>query len=115
VSSEHDPLDLDGNQQRREAQQAKSRHETEQEAADVVWLMGGVRGRRIINRLLEIAGYPTGNPFSPNAAIMGFNLGLQEIPKRFMVLIDAHCPDLYVQLRREAHDRSSSDRGRKRN
>lgn len=115
MSAEHDPLDLDGNQQRREAKEARTRHEIEQEAADVLWLMGGVRGRRIINRLLELSGVPTGSPFSTNAITMAFNLGQQEIGKRLMVLIDAHCPDLYVQLRKEAHDRSSSDRGRKRN
>lgn len=83
---------------------AREKRARETEAADIDWLMSSERGRRIVRGLLDQAGVPTGDPFHVNALVTARNLGMQEVGRRLLVLIEAYCPGRYMTLIKEGKE-----------
>lgn len=108
--SEHDPLDLRGQEQSKEAKALRDKLAREQEDADLRWLMGSKRGRRIVWRLLEQSGVFKLS-FNPNAMQMAFAEGNRNFGNRTLALIHTHCPELYPVMVKEAneHNRNADD------
>lgn len=66
---------------------------------DVKWLMGNLRGRRIVMDLLDKSGFRK-EPMTGNAQTY-FNLGAAKIGRELESEIFAVCPELYVQMIKE--------------
>lgn len=64
--------------------------------------MQDARGRRIVRRLLDSVGIPTGDPFSTNAMTMAFNVGKQEVGKWLLARVQAVGLDYVHLMEREA-------------
>ena len=81
------------------------------EAADLKWLMGSKRGRRVVWRLLDTAGVFRLS-FNTNALQMAFNEGNRNYGNRTLAQLQAVCPDLYALMAKEhAHDQRDIDDG----
>ena len=78
----------------------KSRLARETEEADLKWLMGNKRGRRIAWRLLDQAGVFRSS-FSTIAMQMAFNEGFRNYGNRMLGLIHTHCVELYSLMMKE--------------
>jgi hypothetical protein len=99
-----DILDLPAQDRAAADKAARERRQRETEAADIEWLMSSERGRRIMRGLFDRVGVPTGDAFHSNALIMARNLGMQEVGRYMLVLIEAHCPGQYVTMVREGKE-----------
>ncbi len=108
--SDHDPFDLDKQEQREDFRRVASRLLAETEDSDFVWLMSGPRGRRIVRRLLDRAGiYRTS--FHPNAMEMSKQEGSKQMGYWLLAQIDRLCSAEYVQMMQEHKDaRRASNR-----
>lgn len=73
---DHDPLDIDGQEQEQQTASDAKRLARQQESEDFGWLMGNKRGRRIVWRLLERAGVHR-TSFDPSSEQMAFNEGMR--------------------------------------
>jgi hypothetical protein len=104
---DHDPLDFKAQESARAEADAKERREDETEGADIKWLMGSRRGRRMVWRLLEQAGVFRSS-FNPTAMQMAFNEGNRNYGNRTLALVHQHCPELYPQMLKE-HSHGKSD------
>jgi len=107
----YDPTDIRAQERDRMLAEQRRRAQEKAEADDVRWLMGTKRGRRIIWRLLERAGVFRVS-FHTNSMTMAFNEGMRNEGLRLMALINADCPDLYLQMVRESNERLPNDPGR---
>ena len=101
--SEFDPHDLRGQEREKADKATLERLARETEEADIKWLMGSKRGRRIVWRLLSQSGVFKLS-FSTNAMQMAFAEGNRNFGNHTMALIHAHCPELYPVMVREATD-----------
>ena len=77
-----------------------------QEKEDFRWLMDSKQGRRVVWRLLGIAGIFR-NPFSGERGTTDFNCGLQAIGQTLVAEIHEVCPHQYAQMVKE--QQSSDD------
>jgi hypothetical protein len=98
--SNHDPLDLNSQERSRDDQQVRSRLVRETEEADLKWLMGSKRGRRIVWRLLDRAGVFRLS-FNTNAMQMAFAEGNRNEGLRTLAQIHTFCPELYPLMAKE--------------
>lgn len=101
--AQRDPTDLEGQEQDQEKELRKAQLRSEQEAEDFKWLMGSKQGRRIVWRLLEVAGVFR-TSFNPNALQMAMSEGkrsygliwldevMQQTPDRFVLMINESKP-----------------------
>lgn len=97
-----DPLDAQDDEHReRTRTQKKLARDTE--AADIRWLMGSKRGRRIIRRLLEHAGVFRLS-FNAESLQMAFAEGRRNEGLRLLNMIHAHCADKYPVMLQERED-----------
>lgn len=103
--SDYDPLDLEGQRAADADRALRERLATEDEIADVKWLMGSKRGRRIVHRLLAKAGV-FHSVFHPNFGQMAFEEGKRESARRLLGLVNTHCSDMYSLMMREAAQQS---------
>lgn len=107
----HDPLDLHGIEQAKAKKAASERVNRETEEADIKWLMGSKRGRRIIWRHLERAGVFRLS-FNTNAMQMAFAEGNRNDGLRTLALIHTLCPELYpVMIKESSNDNRNTDDG----
>lgn len=107
--STYDPLDLRGQERAKAEKETRERLARETEEADLRWLMGTKRGRRICWRLLDRAGVFRLS-FNPNSMTMAFNEGMRNEGLRMLAQIHALCPELYPQMVKEqANDRNTDD------
>lgn len=99
-----DPMDLYPDEQKARTDASVRRTlDRESEGADIKWLMGSRRGRRIVWRLLEQAGVFKLS-FNTNSMQMAFNEGNRNYGNRTLGLIHAHCPELYpVMVKENTH------------
>lgn len=112
--SEHDPLDIRGQERDAENNELQARLDRETEEADLKWLMSSKRGRRIIWRILDRAGVFKLS-FNTNAMTMAFSEGSRNEGLRTLALIHALCPELYpVMIKESLHGRKLDD-GKRRN
>jgi len=82
--------------------EAKLKAENDQrtDVADLRWLMGQKRGRRMVWRRLERAGVFR-TSFNTNSMTMAFNEGRRNEGVALLAEIHTHCPDLYSVMTKE--------------
>ena len=109
--SNYDPLDLRGQERAKADTELRTRLARETEEADLKWLMGSKRGRRIIWRFLDRAGVFRLS-FNTNAMQMAFAEGNRNEGLRMLALIHALCPELYpVMVKEQTNDNRNADDG----
>jgi hypothetical protein len=107
--SSYDPHDPKSQDRAREDKQIKARSVQLDEEADLKWLMGSKRGRRIVWRLLDDSGVFRLS-FNTNAMQMAFAEGNRNFGNRTLAMIHSLCPELYpVMVKEHAYDRSTVD------
>ena len=107
--SNYDPHDLRAQERSRADAEQRAKLERETEAADLKWLMGSKRGRRIVWRQLERAGVFRLS-FNTNAMQMAFAEGNRNEGLRTIETIHTHCPELYpVMVREQKNERINAD------
>lgn len=102
-----DPLDLNAAEQRDKQRSADARNARATDDADLKWLMGTPRGRRIVWGILDRAG-TFGNGFDTNAMQMARSAGKREEGIRWFGALMRVCPDLYAEMTREANGTADS-------
>jgi hypothetical protein len=99
----HDPLDTESQAKAKQDRENREVLAAKQEAADIEWLMGSKRGRRIVWGVLSRAGVFRLS-FSTNSMQMAFNDGAKNEGLRMLALVNATCPEQYVQMSKEAKE-----------
>lgn len=99
--SNYDPLDIRGQERTKADKDLREKLTRESEEADLKWLMGSKRGRRILWRSLDRAGVFRLS-FNTNAMQMAFAEGNRNEGLRTLALIHSLCPELYPVMVREA-------------
>jgi len=114
--SNYDPLDLRIQERSKAERELRERLARENEEADIKWLMGNKRGRRVIWRLLDQAGVFRSS-FNTNAMTMSFAEGHRNYGLRILALIHSQCPELYPTMMKEqtADERTNDDGSRNSN
>lgn len=113
--SNYDPLDVRGQERAKAEKDSREKLARENEEADVKWLMGSKRGRRIVWRLLDRAGVFRLS-FNTNAMQMAFAEGNRNEGLRTLAQIHALCPELYpVMVKEQTNDNRNADDGSGRN
>lgn len=110
MSIEHDPLDLRGQEKTKADREIREKLARENEEADVKWLMGSKRGRRILWRLMDQSGVFRLS-FNTNAMQMAFNEGHRNFGNRTLAMIHALCPEQYPTLVKENSNDRTADAG----
>jgi len=102
--SEFDPTDFGRQSDAAAAREAAGKAETRLLSDDVKWLMSSPRGRRIVWRLLSMAGVFRSS-FTGNSETF-FREGRRDIGLRVLEWVSAHAPDRYQEMQQEskAHD-----------
>ena len=95
-----DSLDTEQQDAAREASDAKKELAQQQTAADFLWLMRDVRGRRIVWRQLSDAGVFQ-QSFNPDAMTMAFKEGRRASGLQLLGQVHTLCPDLYTTMMKE--------------
>ena len=106
--SEYDPTDMHKQDRAKVDLHARVRNANDTEGADIKWLMGSKRGRRIMWRLLDQAGVHR-LTFNTNAMQMAFAEGNRNYGNRILALVHSECPELYPTMVREQHDTRNAD------
>lgn len=115
MAAEYDPTDLRAQAAASEAKQRRERIRQETDDADLKWLMGTRRGRRILWRMLDRAGVFRLS-FNTNAMAMAFAEGQRNEGLRILARIHALCPERYPTMVSEnADDKRNHDDDRDRN
>ena len=105
----YDPLDTRSQERAKSDKDTKSKLVSDTEDADLKWLMGSKRGRRIIWRLLDQAGVFRLS-FNTNAMQMAFAEGNRNFGNRTLSLLQQHAPELYLTMVKEnANERHPDD------
>lgn len=111
MSKDFDPLDLREQERDKEEKALRNKLDTQNEEADLKWLMGSKRGRRIIWRLLEQSGVFRLS-FNTNAMSMAFAEGNRNFGNRTLSMIHSLCPELYATMVKEQTNDRNADDGR---
>lgn len=115
MSANYDPLDLRGQEREKAEKEVRSKLDRENEEADLKWLMGNKRGRRIVWRLLEQSGVFRLS-FNTNSMTMAFNEGQRNYGNRILAMIHSICPELYpTMVKEQTNDNRNTDAGPSRN
>lgn len=104
-----DPTDLAGLARAERVAEDKAAREARQERDDLVWLMSGPRGRRIVWRQIDRAGVLTGSSFSPDAMTMAFSEGVRNPAMRLLGLV-LPMDEFAVMVRENAPKPAQEDR-----
>lgn len=94
---EHDPLNPDARAQAEADAKEKAKLAVKAERDDLVWLMSGKRGRRIVQRQLERAGVWRLS-FNTNAMQMSFNEGMRNEGLALTAKLMVYCPEQYAEM-----------------
>ncbi len=108
--SNFDPIDVSARDSARADVQQRRKLSQDNEKADIKWLMGSKRGRRIIWRQLDRAGVFKLS-FNTNAMMMAFSEGNRNEGLKTLNLIHEACPEQYQTMVREANERRKRDDG----
>jgi hypothetical protein len=101
--SDYDPTDLRGHDKDRQEAEARKRGVRETEIKDIKWLMSSPRGRRIMWRLIALAG-TFQLSFDKNAMQMAFNEGNRNLGNQLFNEVMTLCPELYPVMEKEQQD-----------
>lgn len=99
----YDPTDLRGQQEDKREADARMRDIRRQEAADIKWLMSSRQGRRIMWRLLRVAGIFLLS-FNTNAMQMAFNEGKRAVGNQLFDEVLNLCPEQFPVMQKEHED-----------
>ena len=109
--SDYDPTDIRSQERTKAENDLRSKLAKDTEEADLKWLMGSKRGRRIVWRLLDRAGVFRLS-FNTNSMTMAFNEGNRNEGLRILAQVHALCPELYpVMVKEQIHDNRNADDG----
>lgn len=109
--SNYDPLDLRGQERAKAQRELRERLDRENEQADLKWLMGSKRGRRVVWRLLDSAGVFR-TSFNTNAMAMAFAEGNRNYGLRTLAMLHVQCPELYpVMMKENTNNDGTNDDG----
>jgi hypothetical protein len=108
--SDYDPHNVPEQERERAKKKASVKIDQESEGADIKWLMGSKRGRRIIWRLLEQAGVFRLS-FNTNAMAMSFAEGNRNYGLTILSQIHSLCPELYPTMIKEQNNVRNADSG----
>lgn len=117
--SEHDPLDLAGQERTAALTAEEERRQREREQSDLRFVMGNKQGRRFMWRLLSRAGVFQSS-FNTNNAVMAFNEGNRNGGLQQLTEIMETCPERYTEMlaeqkeAKDKHDNRNADRRNKR-
>lgn len=117
-----DPTDTEGQARERAEKERRNKQARDTEKADLKWLMGSKRGRRIVRRWLEDVGVflyshekQTGVPgtsFDANPVTMAYIEGRMSHGRKVEYLVLMACPEQFVLMQQEAkNDYRNSDDG----
>ena len=106
----HNPFDLDGQRQALEVRETRDKLKQIEAEQDFLWLMGCVRGRRIVWGLLELAGVFRSSYTGDNNAT-NFNEGQRNVGLGILAKLMAYCPGSYeLMVKEQKNDRNSDNR-----
>ena len=114
MSKEFDPTDLRGQERANAERNVREKMAKENEEADLKWLMGSKRGRRVVWRLLDQSGVFRLS-FNTNSMQMAFAEGNRNFGNRTLAMIHSQCPELYPQMIKEQSNDRIADDGHSRN
>ena len=114
MSKEFDPIDIRAQEKAKTDREVRDRLAKENEEADLKWLMGSKRGRRVVWRLLDQTGVFRLS-FNTNAMQMAFAEGNRNFGNRTLAMVHALCPELYPQMVKENTNDRNADDGSSRN
>ena len=114
MSKEFDPIDIRAQEKAKTDREVRDRLAKENEEADLKWLMGSKRGRRVVWRLLDQSGVFRLS-FNTNAMQMAFAEGNRNFGNRTLAMVHALCPELYPQMVKENTNDRNADDGSSRN
>lgn len=103
TASEHDPLDLIGQERTAATSAEEERLAREKEQNDLRWVMGTKQGRRFIHRQLSESGIWR-TSFDPDVAVMAFNEGGRNKGLTLLAELTETCPDRYTEMLDEHKD-----------
>lgn len=112
--SNYDPTDIQQLARAKADKDLRRALSKDTEEADLKWLMGSKRGRRIVWRQLDRAGVFRLS-FNTNAMQMAFAEGNRNDGLRILSQIHTVCPELYPVMVREANEHRNLDDGNDRN
>lgn len=110
MSKEFDPTDLRAQEKAKADKDIREKLAQENEEADIKWLMGNKRGRRILWRLLDQSGVFRLS-FNTNAMQMAFAEGNRNFGNRALAMIHTLCPELYPTMVKENSNDRTADAG----
>lgn len=96
---EHDPVDLEGQDKAKAAQQLLDATRAEVEVGDFKWVMSNPRGRRFVWRLLTQAGVFRSS-FTGSSETF-FREGERNIGLKVLAMVHEHAPGAYSQMLEE--------------
>lgn len=103
MKTEHDPFDRDGEDERTARVKERADLASRIEKEDLVWLMSGKRGRRIVKGILDRAGVWRLS-FNTNAMQMSFNEGMRNEGLALTAKLMTYCPTTYAEMITEKQD-----------
>jgi hypothetical protein len=95
------PLDTDAQEAAQAQRLTEGALAKAKELADVQWLMGDVRGRRVVWSVLDRAGVFRSS-FNQDAMVMAFAEGRRNEGLRMLALIESAAPESYILIQQEA-------------
>lgn len=98
--SQTDPLDLQGQERAQQDRLTRDQLAAKREREDLIWLMKGKQGRRIVWRLLADAGV-FNTSFNTNSMQMAFNEGRRNQGLKLLAQVQAACPEFYTDMVKE--------------
>lgn len=104
----YEPLDIRSQERSREEQKRLQELELDNAAADLKWLMGSRRGRRLMWWILEQSP-PRRDPIDTNAIVMARRTGEQRLGIQIEAIALLECPELYLQMIKEHNDGNDSN------
>lgn len=112
MTKDFDPIDIRSQERAKTDKVVRDKMARETEEADLKWLMGSRRGRRVVWRLLDQSGVFRLS-FNTNAMSMAFAEGNRNFGNRTLAMIHSLCPELYPAMVKEnTNDRSADDGSR---
>ncbi|HSX72373.1 MAG TPA: hypothetical protein VLF16_15685 [Pseudomonas sp.] len=96
----NNPTDIYAQEQAQEAAAERQRLLMLGEKADLMWLMGDARGRRIVARLLDSTGVLSSS-FTPDPYWTAHNEGRRKVGIQLLEQLQLHTPGEYLQMMSE--------------
>ena len=97
MANKHDPFDREANEQLQEAANERAQLALRIEKEDLIWLMSGRKGRRIVRGILDRAGVWRLS-FNTNAMQMAFNEGMRNEGLALTAKLMSYCPLQYSEM-----------------